>query len=201
MVQRTPRASAAPTAQADPRSDSELVAACLAGHDEAWSALIARYKRLIYSVPFRYGATPDDAADIFQAVCLELYAELGKLRKVDSLRSWLMTVTTHQSFHWKQRQRKRLTREGTELDEQIIEATTGTEGDPLVAIEQAQVLHQAIDLLSPRCQELVRLLFFSDPPMPYGKVAATLGLATGSIGFIRGRCLKRLQDELAKLGF
>ena len=76
-----------------------------------------------------------------------------------------------------------------------------SEGDPLVAIEQAQVLHQAIDLLSPRCQELVRLLFFSDPPMPYGKVAATLGLATGSIGFIRGRCLKRLQDELGKLGF
>ena len=149
MAQRTPRTAATPTAQADPRSDSELVAACLAGHDEAWSALIGRYKRLIYSVPFRYGATPDDAADIFQAVCLELYAELGKLRKVDSLRSWLMTVTTHQAFHWKQRHRKRLTREGTELDEQVVEGTIGEEGDPLVAIEQAQVLHQAIDLLSP----------------------------------------------------
>ena len=67
LAQRTPRTAATPTAQADPRSDSELVAACLAGHDEAWSALIGRYKRLIYSVPFRYGATPDDAADIAPA--------------------------------------------------------------------------------------------------------------------------------------
>jgi len=32
-------------------------------------------------------------------------------------------------------------------------------------------------------------------------VAQTLGLATGSIGFIRGRCLKRLERLLAGRGF
>ena len=74
--------------------DERLVRACLDGNEEAWTALIAKYKRMIYSVPVRYGASPQDAADIFQQVCVELFAKLADLRKADSLRSWLMTVTS-----------------------------------------------------------------------------------------------------------
>ena len=47
-------------------SDERLVRACLDGDDDAWAALIDKYKRLIYSVPIKYGASPEDAADIFQ---------------------------------------------------------------------------------------------------------------------------------------
>ena len=61
-------------------NDSRLVRECLAGNDRAWSALIGKYKNLIYSIPLKYGATPEDAADIFQSVCLELFSELPKLR-------------------------------------------------------------------------------------------------------------------------
>jgi hypothetical protein len=45
------------------------------------------------------------------------------------------------------------------------------------------------------------MLFFEAPPRPYQQVAAALGLATGSIGFIRGRCLARLRRQLEQLGF
>jgi hypothetical protein len=45
------------------------------------------------------------------------------------------------------------------------------------------------------------MLFFEQPPVPYNEVAQKLGLATGSIGFIRGRCLSRLQKILGELGF
>ena len=55
--------------------------------------------------------------------------------------------------------------------------------------------------LSPRCREMVRLLFYENPPLPYAEVAQRMGLATGSIGFIRGRCLKKLQQLLEKRGF
>ena len=48
---------------------------------------------------------------------------------------------------------------------------------------------------------MIRLLFFVDPPLPYREVAQRLGLATGSIGFIRGRCLQRLQKALQAMGF
>ena len=53
--------------------DERLVAACLSGNEQAWSALIDKYKNLVYSVPRKYRMTPDDAADVFQAVCIDLY--------------------------------------------------------------------------------------------------------------------------------
>jgi DNA-directed RNA polymerase specialized sigma24 family protein len=48
---------------------------------------------------------------------------------------------------------------------------------------------------------MIRMLFFEQPPLRYAEVAQRLHLAPGSIGFIRGRCLKRLKQVLEKKGF
>ena len=61
-------------------SDARLVEDCLNGNEDAWLALIDRYKSLIYSIPLKYGLSADDAAEIFQSVCLSLLAELPKIR-------------------------------------------------------------------------------------------------------------------------
>jgi DNA-directed RNA polymerase specialized sigma24 family protein len=37
--------------------------------------------------------------------------------------------------------------------------------------------------------------------LPYAEVATRLGLAEGSIGFIRGRCLKKLRQTLESMAF
>jgi RNA polymerase sigma factor (sigma-70 family) len=180
-------------------SDARLVRACLDGNEQAWSTLIAKYKNLIYSIPLKYGAPPQDAADIFQAVCLELFNELPRLRKVEALRSWIIKVTSHQAYHWKRKLRQRAEDELTPVNEE--ELSTDLPPDAIEEIERAQILRDAVASLSPRCREIIRLLFFESEPIPYRDLAARLGLATGSIGFIRGRCLERLERALLKLGF
>jgi DNA-directed RNA polymerase specialized sigma24 family protein len=47
----------------------------------------------------------------------------------------------------------------------------------------------------------VELLFFETPARPYAEVAAELGLALGSIGFTRQKCIERLRRNLDELGF
>ena len=84
--------------------DRRLVAECLKGNEEAWSVLVEKYKRLIYSIPVKYGFSPDEATDIFQAVCLELLSELPKLRKPEALPKWIIQVTSHKCFHGKREQ-------------------------------------------------------------------------------------------------
>ena len=69
--------------------------------------LLDRYKNLIYSIPVRYGAPPQDAADIFQAVCLDLFNELPRLRDANALQGWLIRVATHKCYHWKRQQTAR----------------------------------------------------------------------------------------------
>jgi RNA polymerase sigma factor (sigma-70 family) len=180
-------------------ADGRLVRACLNGNEQAWSALIAKYKNLIYSIPLKYGASPQDAADIFQSVCLELFSELPRLRKTAALRSWIVTVTAHQSFHWKRKFRRRAEDELTEVDEEQL--TAELPPDLLEEVEREQVLREAVARLPARCQEIIRLLFYEAEPISYRDLAARLGLATGSIGFIRGRCLKRLERALEEAGF
>lgn len=177
-------------------SDSRLVRECLKGREEAWAALVDKYKNLIYSIPIKYGLTPDEAGDVFQSVCLETLSRLETLREPGALPKWLMKITAHKSYHFK-RQQSRL----VPFDE------GGEEGPPIGApvpdaeeilreVEREQSLREAIAELTPRCAQLVQMLFFEQPAVPYAEVAKRLGIATGSIGFIRGRCLKQLRKRL-----
>jgi RNA polymerase sigma factor (sigma-70 family) len=180
-------------------SNTRLVEECLRGNEQAWNVLVDRYKGLVYSIPFRYGAMQQDAADIFQAVCLDLFSELPRLRDAEALQGWLIRVTTHKCYRWK-RQQPALS---TEWDEQEVEqvSTGGLPPDLMAELEQEQLIREALTELPPRCRQMIELLFFEQPPLPYDEVARRLRLAKGSIGFIRGRCLKRLKDILETKGF
>ena len=182
-------------------SDDRLVRACLDGDEQAWNTLIDKYKNLIFSIPIKYGASRDDAGDIFQSVCLELFSQLPNLRQPAALRGWLLTTTSHQAFHWKKKQRKRADRELTDLDEEAFGPDPAPPPDIADEAEREQMMRDATVRLPPRCREMIRLLFYVEPPLPYREVAKRLGLAVGSIGFIRGRCLKRLQKTLQGMGF
>jgi RNA polymerase sigma factor (sigma-70 family) len=178
--------------------DTRLVEGCLRGSEEAWSALVDKYKNLIFSIPIKYGFSRDDATDIFQAVCLELLSELPKLRKPKALPKWIIQITAHKCFHWKRRQQRV---EFSELDEERLEQSEPPRAEAILSeAEEEQGLRQVISDLSPRCRELVRMLFFEEPPRPYQEIAATLGIASGSIGFIRQRCLERLRKRLVDAG-
>jgi len=181
-------------------NNTQLVTACLAGDDRAWSVLLDRFKNLIYSIPLRYGATPQDSADIYQAVCLDLFNELPRLREAEALQGWLVRVTTNKCYQWKRRNGP----EAEDLNGDTMETLSAAgpiPADVLAAVEKEKLLREAIDQLPPRCRHMIDLLFFEHPPLPYTEIARRLRLATGSIGFIRGRCLQRLKKALEDKGF
>jgi RNA polymerase sigma factor (sigma-70 family) len=177
--------------------DRRLVSGCLRGDQRAWHALVDKYSRLVYAVALRYGVDSADASDLFQTVWVNVYSDLRKVRKHDSLRSWLITVTRRRCYHWRQQQlrRQRLLQESR--DEPIEEAAAASE---MEGLESDQRVREAVFRLPERCREMIGMLFYSDPPIPYREVARKLGLAVGSIGFIRGRCLRRLQKLLESEG-
>jgi len=180
-------------------SDARLIEACLAGSQPAWSALVRRYQAFVCSIPYRYRASREDAEDIFQVVCLELYGSLAKLRNTETLRPWLATVTAHACYDWKQRH---VPRTAAEVDVADVEPPDAAALAPevIVQAEREQRVRHTVSTLSPRCQELMRLLFYEQPPMPYKDIAARLGLAVGSLGFTRGRCLTALEKALTRAG-
>lgn len=179
-------------------SDTELVAACLRSDESAWACLVDKYKRLIFSIPLRQGLSREDAADIFQAVCVDLVAELPRLRDPQALPKWLIQTTAHKCARYQRRQ-QRWSADVAALPD-VAAPTDEIPEAALRDLEQEQALRDAVTSLPPRCRQIVDMLFFETPARPYREVAAQLGLATGSIGFMRSRCLERLRDALKRAG-
>jgi len=180
------------------QTDEQLIQRCLEGSEEAWSSLIDRYKNLIYSIPIKLGMH-QDAGDIFQAVCVSLLANLAQVRERRALPKWLMQTSYHESLR-----HQRAANHQVELDSPNSETPADTRPlaeDIVIESEDEQTLRDAISEMPARCEQLIRMLFFETPSRPYEEVARELGLATGSIGFIRGRCLHRLRKHLQKKGF
>ncbi|GAC1675176.1 MAG: sigma-70 family RNA polymerase sigma factor [Terriglobales bacterium] len=182
-------------------SDDRLVAECLKGNQQAWSDLIDKYKNLIFSIPIKLGIY-DDAADIFQAVCLDLLNDLPRLREPRALPKWLMQTCYHKCLNWRRTGERYVPlTDGHAENHSDNGGQTPLPLQMLVQIEKEQIVRESLLSLSPRCAEMIRMLFFEDPPRLYDEVAKAFGIATGSIGFIRGRCLAKLKKQLENKGF
>lgn len=180
--------------------EDRLVTSCLDGSEAAWNALVDKYKNLVWAIILRYGIAAGEAADVFQAVWLDIYSDLGQLRKRDAVKPWLSSVVRNKCFHWKKKSARRHRVEGadqepSDLADELVEEPSFVED-----LERQQLVREAVMSLSKRCRTMVKLLFFHQPPLPYKEIAERLGLAVGSIGFIRGRCLDKLQQALEALG-
>jgi RNA polymerase sigma factor (sigma-70 family) len=194
---------AAAQAQLEPKkpsSDERLVALCLKGDQQAWADLIDKYRNLIYSIPIKLGMY-DDAADIFQSVCLDLLSDLPKLREAKALPKWLMQVCYHKCLEHRTRTRKQIQLEDEDAEKIPTDAGSALPEELLVQLQREQIVRDVVASLPARCSRMVRMLFYETPPRPYQQVAHELGIATGSIGFIRGRCLTRLKKQLERMGF
>jgi RNA polymerase sigma factor (sigma-70 family) len=181
------------------REDEVLVRECLKGNKLAWSALIDKYRSLIFSIPMKRGFSAEDANEIFQSVCLTLLNEISDLREPRALAAWLIRSTSHQCLGLRRKQRRFV---GEEVDEnQQVEDPDRLPDKLLQELEREQILREVISEQSPECTRLIKLLFFETPPIPYAEAARHLGLATGSIGATRGRCLEKLRQALDRRKF
>ena len=181
-------------------SDERLVRACVKGDEQAWEALIERYKNLIFSIPIKHGLSREDAADLFQAVCVDFLRELPRLREVKALPKWLIQITAHKCAQRDRSEGRFVATEAGEID--ALRAPQAALAEDLMReAESEQALRNALTSLPPRCRELVHMLFYEEPPRPYREIAAQLRLAVGSLGFIRSRCLAKLRSALEKAGF
>ena len=181
------------------RQDQVLVDGCLHGEPEAWSALVDKYKNLIFSIPIKQGFSADDAADIFQIVCLTLVSELPRLREPRALPAWLIQTTARKCFRRRSEVHRYVDVIGRE--ETLSSETSEIPEALVVALEREQMLRNSIAELPRDCRRMVELLFYQVPPPSYDDVAAALAIPKGSIGPTRSRCLEKLKRLLEKNGF
>ena len=183
-------------AMRDDPAVTDLVARARNGDKQAWDALVERYAPLIWSICRRHQLRTTDADDISQSVWLRLVNRLDRIREPAALPGWLATTTRREC-----RRVVRTARGSRPVDyaldvENLPDELARTADQEVLEAERHAALRQAFGALDPFSRQLVALLV-QDPPVPYAEISARLGIAVGSIGPYRGRCLEKLRRHPA----
>lgn len=77
------------------KSDIEVVKLCLDGDTEAFSIIVERYKKLIYSVVYNIINDHQEVGDITQEVFLRIYKALDRYNPEYKFSTWSVKIATN----------------------------------------------------------------------------------------------------------
>jgi RNA polymerase sigma factor (sigma-70 family) len=164
------------------------------GDRVAVADLVRELTPLLWNTARAQGVNRQTAEDAVQFAWLTLLRSAATVREPEAMTSWLVTITRREA-----QRLSRLTAREPVYDPAALPDPPSDELLPegqVGARERRARLRQAIEQLSPRCRELVRVVAFADRP-DYAAVSRALGMPLGSIGPTRGRCLAKLRQLLA----
>lgn len=174
-------------------STEALLAAASAGDQQAWDWLVDRFARLVWSIARSFRLSDADAADVCQTTWLRLVEHLDAIKDPDRLAGWLATTTRRESITvLRKRDREVPVFDGPDEEDEDEDQNPETQ---TIAQDEYRELWNAFAGLSERCRDLLRVLAVS-PLENYAQIASALGMAVGSIGPTRARCLERLRARL-----
>jgi RNA polymerase sigma factor (sigma-70 family) len=171
-----------------------LMSAARQGSDDAVGEIVTEFSPLLWHVARAAGLSPGDAQDVLQTVWMRLIEHLDDIRTPTALAGWLVVTTRREAWRVRAAERKQIPTDQESFAELPVKGP-GSE-EQVIIEDQRRRLWAAIRRLSPRCQELLRIVAFVPRP-DYAAVAAGLGMQIGSIGPTRGRCLAKLRALLA----
>jgi RNA polymerase sigma factor (sigma-70 family) len=171
-----------------------LVSAARDGSEDALGQIVTEFSPMLWHVARAAGLSPDDAQDVVQTVWMSLLSHLDDIHTPAALAGWLVTTTRREAWRVRGAGRKQVPADQDWLAE-LPDRGPGSEELAIIG-DGRRALWSAIGQLTPRCQELLRIIAFVPRP-DYRAVAAELGMPVGSIGPTRGRCLAKLRALMA----
>jgi RNA polymerase sigma-70 factor, ECF subfamily len=87
-------------------SDGVLVQQALGGDQEAFEALVRRYKKPLLGLIYHYVGEYHETEDVLQQVWLQLYLSLATLRPNAQIKPWLFTVARNRSLDFLRHKRR-----------------------------------------------------------------------------------------------
>jgi RNA polymerase sigma factor (sigma-70 family) len=176
-----------------------LVRSAAAGNAQAWNDLVDRFANLVWAVTRSFRLDSSDAADVSQVAWLRLVEHLDRLTEPDRVGAWLGTTVRRECLAVIRRRNRAAVPSG---DDATFERLVGEGPAPehrMLAEERNAVIWKAMEGISERCRQLLRILM-ADPPPSYEEVGAALEMPIGSIGPTRARCLAQLRRRLSEGG-
>lgn len=184
-----------PTATEDSQraglSDEDLLLAYRDSADrEAFSELVRRYERELYSYLRRYLGDAPMAEDAFQSTFLQVHLKCDQFDEGRKFRPWLYTIATNQAIDAQRRNKRhksvsldRNTKpEGSDDVGTLMDLLTSREAAPeqrLDAAQQREWVRSAVAKLPDGLREAVNLVYYQG--LKYREAAEILDIPVGTV--------------------
>ena len=192
-----------PTGGADPEPELPRSAAIVAGaafaayrtgDSNRLSELVNVTTPILWHTVRSYRLDAATTEDVLQSTWLALVRRAEHIEDPRAVLQWLIVTARREAWRI-----ATVSRRTEPSDWEADELSAPVEDQPeTIAVRTAQdrLLWEHIRTLSLRCQQLLRVIAFSDRP-DYEAISQALGIPVGSIGPTRGRCLAKLRTSLA----
>jgi RNA polymerase sigma-70 factor, ECF subfamily len=181
--------------------ERELLSLARQGNEAAFSELIRRNWRMIYSISRRVLKNHEDAEDTLQNVLVKVYQRLAGFKESSRFSSWLFRITFNEALMTLRRNKSQRQESRVDLGA-LDDGRRGIELQDVRVNSERQQMHRelaskAVDRLSPTLRHAFLLHKYQG--WTHREMAKELGVtqATAKMRVFRAR--KQLREELALL--
>lgn len=166
------------------RSDSELLAAHVAGDGEAFAEVFRRHRQRLWAVALRTAGNPEDAADALQDALISAFRRAGSFRGESSVSTWLHRIVVNACLD---RIRRAKVRTMVPL-EGATEPHSLEVDDPEASGERRALREALLDALRQLpADQRAAVVLVDVEGLPIAEVAQILGCAEGTV---KSRCAR-----------
>ena len=179
----------------DPRSDRELVAAFQDSDEDAFVALVERYKHRLFRLALSVVRNDADADDVVQDALIKAYHGLAGFRRASKVYTWLYRIVMNQAIDYVRRRPDASIESTDEMLREVPDSRHGDRPDSSALNEELTGrIFTAIDGL-PEKQRRVILLREVEG-MSYRDIADTVGCSEGTVMSRLYYARERVREEL-----
>jgi len=174
--------------------DAELIDRCLREDGGAWEVLVARYRRKVFHVAYKFTGKHDRAEDLSQEIFLKVFRSLDKFHRDADFSTWLSSVARNyciDNYRAKKREREVLVDDLVAFDQ--APASMGNPQRTLEDRDRRSLLRRGLDMLPDKLREAVILRDLHQ--LSYQEIAERLTLPEGTV---KSR-INRGREELSRL--
>jgi len=175
-------------------TDDELVAHCLQGRREAFSELVLRHQRMVYSVARAMLGDAHAAEDMAQEAFLHAYGALSSYQAQGRFPAWLRRIVTRLCLNYRRDTRREVAWD--DLAGHPAEVTDGPDSR-LGEWERRGAVHRAIDALPPDYRDVIVLRYMEE--LSYEEIARHLGVPVSTVETRLHRAKKQLRQLLREI--
>jgi RNA polymerase sigma-70 factor, ECF subfamily len=175
-------------------SDAELIERCLRGEEPAWEQIVARFKRKVFHISYKFTGKHDEAEDLTQEIFLKVFKSLLKFNRDADFSTWLSSVARNYCIdHYRASKREREVLVDDLVAFDLAPASSGNPHRQLEEGDRRTLLRGGLDRLPPKLREAVILRDLHG--LSYQEMAERLRLPEGTV---KSR-INRGREELARL--